>query len=514
MRISLNMLYDNFVSNMNKSTYKLMELNKMASSQKKINKPSDDPVGAGRVLDYRDSIASLKQYESNVDTAKGWLGQADETLMQVNNVLIRAKEIAEQGATGTLNAEQREILSFEARQLFDQMINLANTRFEGKSIFAGHKVDESAYEHAMNLTSNKDLPASYTIEGKSTGTILVQFTTSAEVDDGDDIDYRYSTDGGKNFTDKTLTAGDTELDLDGVLVDLSPGYEVEANDPDNTNDSSGTWLWVRPTAEYKGDDADEYTVEPLYAQDITAGDVTATGSFDKDVTVRLDEVEGNDPGDTVNYSYSLDGGSNWTTGNEAEIDTNNNVRFLVPGGRVDVADIQNIGNPGGASTLNNSDQILIRPNRAAIDFEISANQTIQVNNVGKDIFGGIYQAPGESHASADPEGHENIFETLGSFIGYLETNNQSGVQQSLEDINTGLEHINKQLAGIGAKENRLNVSENMLSGLVLNETERLSKVEDVDISKLMTDLVNQQIIYEAVLKSSSTIMRMSLVNQI
>ncbi|MFP4128254.1 MAG: flagellin, partial [Desulfonatronovibrio sp.] len=154
------------------------------------------------------------------------------------------------------------------------------------------------------------------------------------------------------------------------------------------------------------------------------------------------------------------------------------------------------------------------PNRAAIDFEISANQKIQVNSVGKDIFGGIYQSPGDNSSSPDPEGAENIFETLGSFIGYLETNNQSGIQQSLEDINSGLEHTNKQLAAIGAKENRLNVSENMLSGLVLNETERLSKVEDVDMSKLMTDLVNQQIIYESVLKSSSTIMRMSLVNQI
>ncbi|MFP4397953.1 MAG: flagellar hook-associated protein FlgL [Desulfonatronovibrio sp.] len=509
MRISLNMLYDNFVSNMNKSTYKLMELNKMASSQKKINKPSDDPVGAGRVLDYRDSIASLKQYESNVDTAKGWLGQADETLMQVNNVLIRAKEIAEQGATGTLDAEQREILSFEARQLFDQMINLANTRFDGKSIFGGHKVDESAYEPAMSLTSNKDLPDEFTIEGKTSGTILVQFTTSAEVNDGDDINYRYSTDGGKSFTDKTLDAGETELDLDGVLVDLpSSGYTVEANDPDNTNDSSGTWLWVRPTAEYKGDDADQHTVEPLYAQDINSGDVTATGSFDKDITVRIDEVEGNSPGDNVTYSYSQDGGSNWTTGNEAEVDADDNVRFLVPGGRIDIEDI------GDSSNLNDNDQILIRPNRAAIDFEISANQNIQVNSVGKDIFGGVYQKPGEDFLSADPKGAENIFETLGSFIGYLETNNQSGIQQSLEDINSGLEHTNKQLAAIGAKENRLNVSENMLSGLVLNETERLSKVEDVDMSKLMTDLVNQQIIYESVLKSSSTIMRMSLVNQI
>ncbi len=40
----------------------------------------------------------------------------------------------------------------------------------------------------------------------------------------------------------------------------------------------------------------------------------------------------------------------------------------------------------------------------------------------------------------------------------------------------------------------------------------MSNIEDVDLATLMTDLANQQLAYEAVLKSSSMIMKMSLVN--
>ena len=507
MRVSLNLLYDNFVTNMNRSTYRLMELNKMASSQKRINKPSDDPIGAARVLGYRDSISSLEQYKSNADTAQGWLGLADDALMQVNNVLIRAKEIAEQAATGTINADQREALSFEARQLFEQMINLANTRYEGKSIFAGHKVNESAFEQAMNLTSNRELPDGYIIEGRATGTIMVQFAGSGNDTIANEPDFRFSTDGGKTWTEGTaVDMGNNEyrLDLNGVSLTVPGTYQVTSSaDP---SDSSGTWLWVRPTAKYTGDDEDQdrIKVEPLYAQSIAPGDVRALGVFDKDVVIRIDDTDTGIPNE-VNYSYSLDGGTSWKTGNRTMVDAGDQVRFLVPGGRLEI-------DLSGASDLNNSDQILIRPNRAAINFEIAANQTIQVNHVGKDVFGGIYMKPGDSHHTRGIDRPENVFETMGELIAYLETNNQSGVQKSLENIDACLKHINGNLASIGARQNRLSISKSVISGLVLNERERLSNIEDVDVSKLMTDLVNQQIIYEAVLKSSSTIMRMSLVH--
>lgn len=507
MRISQSMLFDNFVANMNSSSYRLMELNNKASSQKEINKPSDDPIGTARVMGYRDSISALEQYKSNVDTAKGWLGLADESLMQVNNVLIRAKEITEQAATGSLSREQREMLSYEARQLYEQMINLANTRYEGKSIFAGHKVDEPAFEQAMTLSSNKDLPEEFTINGDTTGTILVQFTSAGEINNGsgDDIDYRYSTDGGHNWTDGTLGDDQTELDLGGISVDLpDSGYTVEANDPDNTNDTSGTWLWVRPTAKYMGDDADtdEYTVT-TYAQNIDASDVEAKGLFEKETIVRVDEIDGDD----ITYSYSEDGGSSWTTNQTTTVDGDDNARFLLPGGRADVLGVV-------SGNYSENDQIIIRPNSAAIDFEISPTERIQVNSVGKDIFGGIYKKPGEDHYTPAIEGGENVFETLGNLIGYLETNNQSGVQRALENIDQSLKNVNNKLASIGSRENRLDIAESVLSGLTLNEKERMSKIEDADVADLMTKLANQQIIYEAVLKSSSNIMRMNLVNYI
>jgi flagellar hook-associated protein 3 FlgL len=40
----------------------------------------------------------------------------------------------------------------------------------------------------------------------------------------------------------------------------------------------------------------------------------------------------------------------------------------------------------------------------------------------------------------------------------------------------------------------------------------MSNIEDVDLASLLTELANQQLSYETVLKSSSMIMKMSLVN--
>jgi len=67
-------------------------------------------------------------------------------------------------------------------------------------------------------------------------------------------------------------------------------------------------------------------------------------------------------------------------------------------------------------------------------------------------------------------------------------------------------------AKVGARENRLEFVGRTLGTLALTEEDRLSAVEDIDVSELMTRLANQQIIYETVLKSSSMILRMNLTN--
>jgi len=67
-------------------------------------------------------------------------------------------------------------------------------------------------------------------------------------------------------------------------------------------------------------------------------------------------------------------------------------------------------------------------------------------------------------------------------------------------------------ADVGARENRMTVASGVLDNLKANQFEQLSVTEDVDISELMTRLAQQQLAYQSVLKSSSMIMNLSLMN--
>ena len=152
LRVTQNQMYTSSVFNMNKNLSDLMESNLQASSQLKINRPSDDPLGAGRVVSYKASLENLSLYQDNISSAMGWLGTADSILSAEGSfmtVLTRMKELAEQAATETYDKMNREEISYELRQQFLQLINLANTRWEDRSIFAGQKTDVSAYDLAL-----------------------------------------------------------------------------------------------------------------------------------------------------------------------------------------------------------------------------------------------------------------------------------------------------------------------------------------------------------------------------
>ena len=73
IRVTQSSMYNTMVGSMQKSLSAYMESNEQGSTQKKINRPSDDPAGIYRVLMTRDDISDTKQYPSNCDTAEGWL---------------------------------------------------------------------------------------------------------------------------------------------------------------------------------------------------------------------------------------------------------------------------------------------------------------------------------------------------------------------------------------------------------------------------------------------------------
>ena len=170
----------------------------------------------------------------------------------------------------------------------------------------------------------------------------------------------------------------------------------------------------------------------------------------------------------------------------------------------------------GGNQLQAGNMFVVRPRKALIGFDISPTERIVVNGIGKNVFGGVYQDPASNAARpvviAGTSGASNLFETVGKLVGFLETNNQSGVQQCLADLRSSSQTILNYAADVGARENRLLVAEGVLDNLKYNQTEQLSNVEDVDLTELMTRIAQQQLAYQSVLKSTSMIMNLSLMN--
>lgn len=547
-RISNQMIFTNSLNGINSKLSLLNELNLQSATQKRVNRPSDDPTATVNILDHQDTLRAFEQYMENVDTAQGWLKQSDSTLLQVSTILSRVKELAEGAATGTVSAENRKQTSYEVRQLFEQLIGMANTKYQNKSIYAGHKTDQNAFTEALWLTTNDSTLSdtstnTFTIEGASASTVLVQYTkagvgSSDAAQQMSTCGVRYSIDGGKTFlADGTVTKqanGSVKIDLpqSGTAITFANDTNVKVTNAANTNDSKGSWLWLRPTAVYNGDDMDQgKTTVTGMGSGTNQISASSVGSFKTNALVRIDNTTPVTMGDEIKYSYSMDNGSTWVTGNSVAADSspNGTMLNLAGGGVLHLAS-------NGSNLLTPGSQYLIKPNSAAIELQVNASESVRINDVGKDIFGGICQDSSRvrdnggnrlllssSNASAAFDSQsttyyasnggtatKNMFETMGNLIAFLETNNQHGISQCLESLKLAQSQILTATASVGGRENRLTISENVLGNLKVNENEQLSRQEDVDLTTLMTQLSMQQTAYQAVLKSSATIIQMNL----
>ena len=532
MRISQRQMFTQYIGQMNGSLSALMESNTQGGTGKKINRPSDDPAGMARIMMYRESLSNIERNKANIGEATGWLNLADHALMQVSDVISKIKVLDLQAATGTMTDDNRDQNAIQLRGYLGELLNIANEKYNGQHIFAGHKVEDPAYQMAADVTCHftvddpanpgtqvnmRDMVDFVAADGAAKST-LIQFTGTGPLSGRPD--FIYSQDGGKTWIASdpsswtgdpdptnanfplTLHAGGSSIQLYPKTVDSGglPVYpEVTAVVPDVTDapvpyaskeSLGGTWLTVRPTAVYKGDDHDTQTTQQYGAG---IADLEAEGYFTRDISIRVTSANA---GEDIHYSYSLDNGSTWIKATAPE----NSKQLAIPGGYLKTV----------AGAFSADQEFLVHPRRADINFEISSTQTITVNNVGKEIFGGIYQEPFADHPVT--VGGPNLFDTVGKLIGYCETNDQDGIQRCLEELDDCLKLVTTKLADVGGRENRLQVAYETATIRELSEESGRSVIEDADAITLMTKLAQQQLAYNTVLKSSSMIMQMSLMN--
>ena len=137
MRVTQSMLTNNMLSSLSNSYEKMGKLQDQISSQKKINRPSDDPVVAMKGISYRRNVQEVEQYKRNYSEAYNWIDNSDASLDQTGQALQRIRELIVQGSNDTYDSEQRRSIQNEIGQLREQLIEIANTKVGDKYIFNG-----------------------------------------------------------------------------------------------------------------------------------------------------------------------------------------------------------------------------------------------------------------------------------------------------------------------------------------------------------------------------------------
>lgn len=538
LRVTQRTMYSTMTNQMNNNLSAYMESNMQGSTMKKINKPSDDPAGMARILAYRSSIDRISQLEQSSDTALGWLQLADATLSNSVSTLLGSSilPLAEEAA-GVVTAENRLQIAQQLREYLGTLVNLSNTKYDGKHIFAGQNYNGSAFVEGLTVdTANLDGQGpnpSMQVSGTLKTSTLVRFPipdpapnplpASVQVPPaaGDPpLAYEWSSDGGKTWTKGSIADTDTSFQVGGANVKIPPKSDGTANtfmvkyaDPaGELSTSNGSVLTIRPTAIYQGSDNNATPkVEQFGTVKIPPTiTTTTTGDFSQNTLIQFPNgADLSVPGSTFEYKYSTDGGLTWSSG-QAEV-KNNSAQLLLPGGSMDLGLTAPLP-PAADCKIPAGGQLSLKPQRTDLNFTIMEGQTITVNNVGKEIFGGLYRPQYGNNlepAFGENDGR-NLFETLGRLIGYCETNNTDGIGKCIEDLKLSQKTVLSHATAIGGKENRLEVTLQNLDDNKFDQQTRMSNLEDVDLTSLMVRLTQQQMAYQTILKSSSMIMQLNL----
>jgi flagellar hook-associated protein 3 FlgL len=156
-----------------------------------------------------------------------------------------------------------------------------------------------------------------------------------------------------------------------------------------------------------------------------------------------------------------------------------NGRYIFAGSKVDSIPFEEDGTYNG--------------DNSPFTIKIGQDATVAVGSDGEAVFG-------------------DIFQNLTHLRDALENNDLSGIQDAMDDLDDYFDNVTAKISDIGSKINRMEIKERIFQDSTLFNTDRLSKIEDADITEAIIDLEEKELAYKAALSSSAEVMKLSLVD--
>jgi flagellar hook-associated protein 3 FlgL len=145
MRVTENIRLNTIQRNLNRLSAAYTDVSGRAASGLKLNKASDDPLGASYLSSIRTSLQQASTYRSNIGLMRSDVETAENAIAQAMELLNQGREAAMLGANDSLNAENRQALAEQVAALRTQLIGVANTKGTAGYLFSGNKLDTPAF---------------------------------------------------------------------------------------------------------------------------------------------------------------------------------------------------------------------------------------------------------------------------------------------------------------------------------------------------------------------------------
>lgn len=260
---TLNNIYNNVNYALHLHSEAMTKLQEQASTGSRINRVSDDPSAAYRVMGLNTQERSLTNYTDNLSEVISLLDLSSTAVEEIASALTETRTRLTQIAGGIYGEDARERAAEGIDDILEQIVSLANTKHMGQYLFGGGDISSVPYlvERTNGEITSVTYQGSYdnrTIEVAS-GVRSTAFYVGDDIfrsDDRGDLVFLGDT-GVKSGTGTSSVRGDTWLTVTGSAgnynLSIDDGATVFNTDGTDTNlavtnSITGEILYVDTTA--------------------------------------------------------------------------------------------------------------------------------------------------------------------------------------------------------------------------------------------------------------------------
>lgn len=472
MRITNKIIQNNSLTNININKNLQDELSTMLSTEKKIARPSDDPIVALRSLRLRTSVNQTAQYvEKNVEDAKSWLTVTEDSIKTLSDVITDMRKQYVKGTSDTLTSSDRTIITDNLNSLAAEIYNTGNADFAGRSVFTGFRTDTT-------LTFQKQEDTLYEIT-ENFETLTVDSTTYIHTDVTENDVY---TDKITRIRLSHNTVDDTAptVTINGTAVTATMVHK------NNTSDPYGVVA--------RDDDAVVYV--PETGEILVGKNIAASPDDITDCSVVYQKTKWNKGDLRPEHYFDCK-------------DLTNNKEYVSHGGEIQY----NIG-------VNQSLRINTTANECfshdiVRDLQDVITALKEVDDIEKEIADITAQIKGfDGTQVAQKEAAQVKLDAAKKAQTFINEKLHSLFSGCITRADQYLDNNNVALTNCGTRSKRLELIENRLDTQLASLKELKSENEDVDLAETAIRMSSAEYAYDASLMSTAKILQETLLNYI